>query len=99
MCSLLLVLVALITYGDAALNDYFEHLRGETAEAHAVHTFVMLSTLAMAAASAKTMWLGDTGAGMHRITDASLAVKGSLRTNSTLIIRPMAPQHPSIAAM
>eukprot|EP00965_Chrysotila_dentata_P082626 2726798-Pleurochrysis_carterae.AAC.1 len=35
---------------------------------------------------AKTMWLGDTGAGMYCVTDASLAVKGSLRTNTTVIV-------------
>eukprot|EP00965_Chrysotila_dentata_P088977 2937435-Pleurochrysis_carterae.AAC.1 len=40
----------------------------------------------MAAMDARTMWLGDTGAGMHCITDASLAVKGSLRTNTTVIV-------------
>eukprot|EP00965_Chrysotila_dentata_P184007 6075742-Pleurochrysis_carterae.AAC.1 len=39
----------------------------------------------MAAMGAKAMWLGDTGAGMHCITDTSLAVKGSLRTNTTVI--------------
>eukprot|EP00965_Chrysotila_dentata_P237405 6201891-Pleurochrysis_carterae.AAC.1 len=32
------------------------------------------------------MWLGDTGAGMHCTTDTSLAVKGSLRTNTTVIV-------------
>eukprot|EP00965_Chrysotila_dentata_P033021 1100186-Pleurochrysis_carterae.AAC.1 len=40
----------------------------------------------MAAASAKTMWFGDTGAGMHCVTHSSLAVKGSLRPNSALIV-------------
>eukprot|EP00965_Chrysotila_dentata_P254165 6211781-Pleurochrysis_carterae.AAC.4 len=46
----------------------------------------MLSTLTFAAAGAKTMWLGDTGAGMHCVTSMSLAVKGSLRPNSTIIV-------------
>eukprot|EP00965_Chrysotila_dentata_P079971 2637770-Pleurochrysis_carterae.AAC.1 len=32
------------------------------------------------------MWLGDTGAGMHCVTDIDLAVKESVRTNSTLIV-------------
>eukprot|EP00965_Chrysotila_dentata_P001741 58311-Pleurochrysis_carterae.AAC.3 len=40
----------------------------------------------MAASGAKTMWLGDTGAGMHCVTNILLAVKGSLRPNSTLIV-------------
>eukprot|EP00965_Chrysotila_dentata_P004560 148314-Pleurochrysis_carterae.AAC.1 len=46
----------------------------------------MLSMPAHAASGAKAMWLGDTGAGMHCVTSATLAVKGSLRTNSTLIM-------------
>eukprot|EP00965_Chrysotila_dentata_P186025 6141849-Pleurochrysis_carterae.AAC.2 len=40
----------------------------------------------MAASGAKTMWLSDTGAGMHCVTNTALAVKGSLRHNSTLIV-------------
>eukprot|EP00965_Chrysotila_dentata_P136849 4525882-Pleurochrysis_carterae.AAC.1 len=72
MCSLLFVLVALITYGDEAINDDFAHLHGE-AETQAVYTSVLLSSPAMAAANAKTRWLGDTGAGMHCITNSSLA--------------------------
>eukprot|EP00965_Chrysotila_dentata_P125947 4162811-Pleurochrysis_carterae.AAC.1 len=40
----------------------------------------------MGAMGAKTMWLGDTGAGMHCATYTSLAVKGSLRTNTTVIV-------------
>eukprot|EP00965_Chrysotila_dentata_P090154 2975900-Pleurochrysis_carterae.AAC.1 len=32
------------------------------------------------------MWLGDTGAGMHCVTNTALAVKGSLRPNSTIIV-------------
>eukprot|EP00965_Chrysotila_dentata_P248782 6208536-Pleurochrysis_carterae.AAC.1 len=32
------------------------------------------------------MWLGDTGAGMHCVTNVSLAMKGSLRPNNTLIV-------------
>eukprot|EP00965_Chrysotila_dentata_P125470 4148331-Pleurochrysis_carterae.AAC.8 len=46
----------------------------------------MQSKLAVAASGAKTMWLGDTGAGMHCVTNILLAVKGSLRPNSTLIL-------------
>eukprot|EP00965_Chrysotila_dentata_P139107 4600166-Pleurochrysis_carterae.AAC.1 len=41
---------------------------------------------AMAATGAKTMWLGDTAAGMHCVTKTALGVKGSLRHNSTLIV-------------
>eukprot|EP00965_Chrysotila_dentata_P062702 2077819-Pleurochrysis_carterae.AAC.1 len=32
------------------------------------------------------MWLGDTGARMHCVTDVALAVKGSMQNNSTLIV-------------
>eukprot|EP00965_Chrysotila_dentata_P061338 2032282-Pleurochrysis_carterae.AAC.1 len=32
------------------------------------------------------MWLGDTGAGMHCVTDISMAVAGSVHANSTLIV-------------
>eukprot|EP00965_Chrysotila_dentata_P000349 11906-Pleurochrysis_carterae.AAC.1 len=39
-----------------------------------------------AAMGAKAMWLGDTGVGMHCITDTSLAVKGRLRPNTTVIV-------------
>eukprot|EP00965_Chrysotila_dentata_P249641 6208997-Pleurochrysis_carterae.AAC.1 len=40
----------------------------------------------MAASGAKTMWLGETGAGMHCVTNISRAVKVILRPNSTLIV-------------
>eukprot|EP00965_Chrysotila_dentata_P091606 3024507-Pleurochrysis_carterae.AAC.1 len=37
-------------------------------------------------ANAKSMWLGDTGAGMHCVTDVPMAVAGSVHANSTLIV-------------
>eukprot|EP00965_Chrysotila_dentata_P160506 5299542-Pleurochrysis_carterae.AAC.1 len=77
--------MALITLGDAGFNDHFAHVRGER-EKQAIFTSVMQSLLAMAASGAKTMWLGDTGAGMHCVTNISLAVKGSLHPKSTLIV-------------
>eukprot|EP00965_Chrysotila_dentata_P055391 1838097-Pleurochrysis_carterae.AAC.1 len=77
--------MALITRGDAAFNDHFAHVRGET-ETQAIFTAIMQSMPAMVAVGAKTMWLGDTGAGMHCVINTSLAVKGSLRPNSTLIV-------------
>eukprot|EP00965_Chrysotila_dentata_P139355 4607726-Pleurochrysis_carterae.AAC.2 len=85
MCSVLFLLMALITRGDAAFNDHFAHVRGET-EMKAIFTSVMQSMPAMAPSSARTMWLGDTGAGMHYVTNVSLAVKGSIRPNNTLNI-------------
>eukprot|EP00965_Chrysotila_dentata_P147434 4866882-Pleurochrysis_carterae.AAC.3 len=78
--------MALITRGDAALNDYVAHLRGK-AETQSIHASAMQSMPMMATtAGAKMTWLGDTGASMHCITDTSLAVKGSLRTNTTVIV-------------
>eukprot|EP00965_Chrysotila_dentata_P095906 3169476-Pleurochrysis_carterae.AAC.1 len=76
--------MAFITRGDAAFNDHFAHVRGET-ETQAIFTSIMQSMPTLAASGAKTMWLGDTGAGMHCATNISLAVEGSLRPNSTLI--------------
>eukprot|EP00965_Chrysotila_dentata_P004466 145407-Pleurochrysis_carterae.AAC.1 len=32
------------------------------------------------------MWLGDTGAGMHCVTDIRMTVAGSVHANNTLII-------------
>eukprot|EP00965_Chrysotila_dentata_P065117 2158427-Pleurochrysis_carterae.AAC.1 len=61
MCSILFVLMALVTRGDAAIDDHFAHVRGE-AETQAIFTSVMQSMPAMAASRARTMWLGDTGA-------------------------------------
>eukprot|EP00965_Chrysotila_dentata_P051354 1703154-Pleurochrysis_carterae.AAC.1 len=77
--------MALITRGDVAFNDHFAHVRGKT-EMQAIFTAVKQSMPAMAASGAKTMWLGDTGAGMHCVTNTVLAVKGSRRPNSTLIV-------------
>eukprot|EP00965_Chrysotila_dentata_P254088 6211755-Pleurochrysis_carterae.AAC.4 len=85
MCSLLFVITAFITRGDAAFNDHVAHLRGK-AETQAIYASAMQAMPTMAAIGAESMWLGDTGAGMHCITDASLAVKGSLRTNTTVIV-------------
>eukprot|EP00965_Chrysotila_dentata_P155762 5147412-Pleurochrysis_carterae.AAC.1 len=86
LCSVLFILMALITRGDAVFNDCFANVRSE-AEAQEIFTPVMLSTPAFAASGAKTMWLGDTGAaGMHCVTNKSLAVEGSLRPNSTIIV-------------
>eukprot|EP00965_Chrysotila_dentata_P172437 5690216-Pleurochrysis_carterae.AAC.1 len=85
MCSVLFILMALITRGDAVLNDRFANVRSE-AEAQEIFTLVMLSTPAFAASGANTMGLGDTGAGMHCVTSKSLAVEGSLRPNSTIIV-------------
>eukprot|EP00965_Chrysotila_dentata_P165345 5459653-Pleurochrysis_carterae.AAC.1 len=85
MCCILFVITALITRGDAAaFNDQIAHLRGK-AETQAIYASAMQALPTMAAMGAKAMWLGDTGAGMHCITDTSLAVKGSLRTNTTVI--------------
>eukprot|EP00965_Chrysotila_dentata_P053729 1782545-Pleurochrysis_carterae.AAC.1 len=84
MCNVLFILMALVTRGDAAFNDRFANVRSE-AEAQDIFTSVMLSTPAFAASGAKTMWLGDTGAGMHCVTNKLLAVEGSLRPNSTII--------------
>eukprot|EP00965_Chrysotila_dentata_P200170 6179842-Pleurochrysis_carterae.AAC.6 len=75
----------LITCGDSALNNYVVYLRGK-AEGRALYAAVMQSMPTMATNGVKSMWLGDTGAGMHCITDAALAVKGSLRPNTTLIV-------------
>eukprot|EP00965_Chrysotila_dentata_P113195 3740360-Pleurochrysis_carterae.AAC.1 len=85
MCSVLFILMALIARGDAGFNDRFANVRSE-AEAQEMFTSIMLSTFALVASCAKTMWLGDTGAGMHCVTNKSLAVEGSLRLNSTIIV-------------
>eukprot|EP00965_Chrysotila_dentata_P076276 2519167-Pleurochrysis_carterae.AAC.1 len=77
--------MAFITRGDAAFNDHFPHVLGE-AETQAIFTSIIQSMPAMAASGAKTMWLGDTDAGMHCVTNISLAVEGSLRPNSSLIV-------------
>eukprot|EP00965_Chrysotila_dentata_P034021 1132884-Pleurochrysis_carterae.AAC.3 len=77
--------MAFITRGDAAFNDRFANVRSE-AEAQEIFAAVKLSMPAFAASGAKARWLGDTGAGMQCITSTSLAVKGSLRPNSTLIV-------------
>eukprot|EP00965_Chrysotila_dentata_P101711 3358061-Pleurochrysis_carterae.AAC.1 len=97
LCSLLFVLVALITCGDAALNNHVVHVRG-SAETRAIYTAVMQSMPAMATIGAKSMWLGDTRAGMHCITDAAIAVKGSLRPNTTLMSQPTAQLRPNTDA-
>eukprot|EP00965_Chrysotila_dentata_P134229 4438716-Pleurochrysis_carterae.AAC.3 len=53
----------------------------------AIYSSVMQSMPSGAAPScAKAIWLGNTGAGMHCVTDVALAVKGSVRTSSTLIV-------------
>eukprot|EP00965_Chrysotila_dentata_P241717 6204442-Pleurochrysis_carterae.AAC.2 len=83
--SMLLLLMAAISRGDAAFANSFANLRDAT-QAQAIHAAVMQSMPAMAAAEAKSMWLGDTGAGMHCVTSASMAVAGSLRPNTTLIV-------------
>eukprot|EP00965_Chrysotila_dentata_P106706 3524534-Pleurochrysis_carterae.AAC.1 len=87
VCSALFLFMALITRGEAAFNDHFAHVRGEM-KTQAIFTSVMQSMPTMAAPGAKTtlMWLGDTGAGVHCVTNISLAVKGSRRPNSTLIV-------------
>eukprot|EP00965_Chrysotila_dentata_P152374 5035854-Pleurochrysis_carterae.AAC.1 len=85
MCSILFVITALITRGDAAFNDHITHLRGK-AEIQATCASAMQAMPTMGAMGAKTMRLGDTGAGMHCIADTSLALKGSLRTNTTIIV-------------
>eukprot|EP00965_Chrysotila_dentata_P039081 1299627-Pleurochrysis_carterae.AAC.1 len=51
-CSILFVLMALVTRGDAAIDDHFAHVRGET-ETQAIFTSVMQSMPAMAASGEK----------------------------------------------
>eukprot|EP00965_Chrysotila_dentata_P001254 40872-Pleurochrysis_carterae.AAC.1 len=75
--------MALITRGDAAFNDHFVHVRGE-AETQAIFTLVLQSMPAMAASGAKTMWLGDTGAGMHCVINTSR--EGEPMPQHTLIV-------------
>eukprot|EP00965_Chrysotila_dentata_P251277 6209959-Pleurochrysis_carterae.AAC.1 len=72
MCSVLFVIMALVTRGDAAIDGHFVHVRGKT-ETQAIFTSVMQSMPTMAASGARTMWLGDTVAGMHCVTNVSLA--------------------------
>eukprot|EP00965_Chrysotila_dentata_P103769 3425812-Pleurochrysis_carterae.AAC.1 len=50
--------------------------------------------ISVAPASTKTMWLGDTGAGMHCVTDIRMAVAGSVHANSTLIVTSNGPTRP-----
>eukprot|EP00965_Chrysotila_dentata_P150368 4966862-Pleurochrysis_carterae.AAC.1 len=64
MCSILFVITALITRGDAAFNDQIAHLR-EQAETQAIYASALQALPTMAAMGAKAMWLGNTGAGMH----------------------------------
>eukprot|EP00965_Chrysotila_dentata_P157577 5205841-Pleurochrysis_carterae.AAC.2 len=84
-CSVLLAVMALINYGDAAVADRFASVSDERV-AQQVHSIAMQSLPAGAAPiNAKSMWLGDTGAGMHCITDVRMAVAGCVHANSTLI--------------
>eukprot|EP00965_Chrysotila_dentata_P246004 6206906-Pleurochrysis_carterae.AAC.2 len=84
-CGILFILVAFISRGDAALVDLVVRVRGAI-EAQVIYTSVMLSAPTTAPAGARSMWLGYTGAGMHSVTDISLAVEGSVRAKSTLIV-------------
>eukprot|EP00965_Chrysotila_dentata_P067548 2235748-Pleurochrysis_carterae.AAC.2 len=61
-------------------------LRQFTLQAQEVHAAVMQSMPAMAAAEARSMWLGDIGAGMYCVINTSMAVAGNLRPNSTFIV-------------
>eukprot|EP00965_Chrysotila_dentata_P094177 3113574-Pleurochrysis_carterae.AAC.1 len=85
-CSVLLAIMALISYGDAAVADRFASVSDEQV-AQQVYSTAMQSLPAGAAPiNAKSKWLGDTGARMHCITDVRMAVAGSVHANSTLIV-------------
>eukprot|EP00965_Chrysotila_dentata_P160347 5294636-Pleurochrysis_carterae.AAC.2 len=87
-CSILLLLLAAVSYGDASTPaDRFANLRDD-AETQNIYATIMQSMprTVLSVASAKAMWLGDTGAGMHCVTDTSLAIPGSIRTNSTVLV-------------
>eukprot|EP00965_Chrysotila_dentata_P106801 3528299-Pleurochrysis_carterae.AAC.1 len=72
-CSILLAVMALISYGDAAVEDRFASVSDERV-AQQVYSTAMQSLPAGAIPiNAKSMWLGDTGAGMHCVTDIRMA--------------------------
>eukprot|EP00965_Chrysotila_dentata_P130573 4316914-Pleurochrysis_carterae.AAC.1 len=54
MCSILFVITAFITRGDAALNDHIAHLRGE-AGTKAIYASAMQAMPTMGAVGAKAM--------------------------------------------
>eukprot|EP00965_Chrysotila_dentata_P057572 1909678-Pleurochrysis_carterae.AAC.1 len=76
--------MAAISRGDAPFANRFANLRDAT-QAQAIHAAVMLSMPAMTAAGAES-WGHSSGAGMHCVTSASMAVAGTLRSNTTLIV-------------
>eukprot|EP00965_Chrysotila_dentata_P047055 1562200-Pleurochrysis_carterae.AAC.1 len=86
-CGILLDLMAFINYGDAAFTiKYFVGNRGAS-ETESIYTAAMQSMhTGLMPTCAKAMWLGDTGAGMHCVTNLAMAVEGSVRTNNMLIV-------------
>eukprot|EP00965_Chrysotila_dentata_P102531 3384880-Pleurochrysis_carterae.AAC.1 len=65
--------MAFINYGDAAFSNHIVRTKGPR-ETLAVCSSVRQSMPSGSAPTcAKTMWLGDTGAGMHCVTDIALA--------------------------
>eukprot|EP00965_Chrysotila_dentata_P209181 6185150-Pleurochrysis_carterae.AAC.4 len=85
-CGMLLVLMAFINYGDAAFTNHFVRNRGAS-KTESIYTAAMQSMpTGSMPTCAKAMWLGDTGAEMHCVTNVAMAVEGSVRANITLIM-------------
>eukprot|EP00965_Chrysotila_dentata_P049880 1653412-Pleurochrysis_carterae.AAC.1 len=64
-CSVLLASMALISYGDAAVADRFASVSDERVAQHVYSTAMQSLPAGVMPINAKSMWLGDTGAGMH----------------------------------
>eukprot|EP00965_Chrysotila_dentata_P132848 4392676-Pleurochrysis_carterae.AAC.1 len=92
-CGLLFLIVAFLSYGDAALADRVANVC-TAYETQTAHTVIMQSMPATAPPCAKSMWQGDTGAGMHCVTSVFLAIAGSLRENTTMIVTANGTKRP-----
>eukprot|EP00965_Chrysotila_dentata_P078199 2578177-Pleurochrysis_carterae.AAC.1 len=78
--------MALISYGDAAVADRFASVNDERMAQQVYSTAMQSMPAGAMPVSAKSMWLGDTGAEMHCVTDIRVAVAGRVHANNTLII-------------
>eukprot|EP00965_Chrysotila_dentata_P131146 4334999-Pleurochrysis_carterae.AAC.1 len=66
--------MAFINYGDAAFTNHFVRNRGAS-ETESIYTAAMqfMPTGSMPTCAKSIMWLGDTGAGMHCVTNVAMA--------------------------
>eukprot|EP00965_Chrysotila_dentata_P115125 3806160-Pleurochrysis_carterae.AAC.4 len=78
--------MAFISYDDAVFTDNFVRNRGASKSQSIYATAMQSMPSGSMPTCAKAMWLGGVGAEMHCFTDVAMAVKGSVRANTTLIV-------------